>query len=99
MTPTAFSTPAGRSKNTYDKDGTEVVLKRAGRAVKDSCGDARDETGVATGPWGKITIQVMLGHARLETTTIYTQVAIRKLKEVYERTHPARMERKHDGEA
>lgn len=38
-------------------------------------------------------IQVMLGHARLETTTIYTQVAIRKLKEVYERTHPARMER------
>lgn len=44
-------------------------------------------------------IQVMLGHARLETTTIYTQVAIRKLKEVYERTHPARMERKHDGEA
>jgi integrase/recombinase XerD len=43
-------------------------------------------------------IQVMLGHARLETTTIYTQVAIRKLKEVYERTHPARMERKRDGE-
>lgn len=38
-------------------------------------------------------IQVMLGHARLETTTIYTQVAIRKLKEVYERTHPARMTR------
>ena len=38
-------------------------------------------------------IQVMLGHARIETTTIYTQVAIRKLKEVYERTHPARMVR------
>ena len=38
-------------------------------------------------------IQVMLGHAKIETTTIYTQVAIRKLKEVYERTHPARMER------
>jgi integrase/recombinase XerD len=38
-------------------------------------------------------IQVMLGHARLDTTTIYTQVAIRKLKEVYERTHPARMMR------
>ena len=38
-------------------------------------------------------IQVMLGHSRIETTTIYTQVAIRKLKEVYERTHPARMVR------
>ena len=38
-------------------------------------------------------IQVMLGHSRIETTTIYTQVAIKKLKEVYERTHPAKMER------
>ncbi len=46
-------------------------------------------------------IQVMLGHAKIETTTIYTQVAIRKLKEVYERTHPARMERtaKHSPES
>lgn len=43
-------------------------------------------------------IQAMLGHARLETTTIYTQVAIRKLKEVYERTHPARMSRSADAE-
>lgn len=38
-------------------------------------------------------IQAMLGHARIETTTIYTQVAIKSLKAVYERTHPARMER------
>jgi integrase/recombinase XerD len=38
-------------------------------------------------------IQQMLGHAKLETTAIYTQVSIRKLKEVHERTHPARMER------
>jgi len=35
-------------------------------------------------------IQAMLGHASLETTTIYTQVSIRALKEVYARTHPAR---------
>jgi integrase/recombinase XerD len=39
-------------------------------------------------------IQAMLGHARLNTTAIYTQVAIRKLKEIHTATHPARMERK-----
>jgi pyruvate/2-oxoglutarate dehydrogenase complex dihydrolipoamide acyltransferase (E2) component len=70
-TPPPAATPAGRSKNTYDKDGTEVALKRAARAVKDSCGDARDESGVATGPWGKLTIQVVLGHAgRVKEVTV-----------------------------
>ena len=38
-------------------------------------------------------IQAMLGHADISTTTIYTQVSIRKLKEVYSRTHPAKWER------
>ncbi|WP_395795239.1 site-specific tyrosine recombinase XerC [Aquimonas sp.] len=33
-------------------------------------------------------IQAMLGHADINTTTIYTRVAISKLKEVYTRTHP-----------
>ena len=36
-------------------------------------------------------IQQMLGHAKLETTQIYTQVSIRQLKEVHTRTHPARL--------
>lgn len=53
--------PTKKSSNEYDKENTEVVLKRAGRSVKDSCGEAKDDNGVATGPWGKITIQVMLG--------------------------------------
>lgn len=35
-------------------------------------------------------IQAMLGHADISTTTIYTQVSIRTLKEVYSRTHPAK---------
>jgi integrase/recombinase XerD len=39
-------------------------------------------------------IQAMLGHADLSTTQIYTRVAIRKLKEVHELTHPgARLRR------
>ncbi|MDQ3092368.1 MAG: site-specific tyrosine recombinase XerC [Actinomycetota bacterium] len=33
-------------------------------------------------------IQAMLGHADLQATSIYTQVAITKLKEVHEATHP-----------
>jgi hypothetical protein len=46
----------------YDKEGTEVVLKRAARQVKDNCGHAKDESGKAVGPWGKATIQIQLGH-------------------------------------
>lgn len=34
-------------------------------------------------------IQQLLGHAKLETTQIYTQVSIRMLKRVHEQTHPA----------
>jgi integrase/recombinase XerD len=39
-------------------------------------------------------IQAMLGHVDLSTTQIYTQVSIRKLKEVHTATHPAKMTRK-----
>ena len=34
-------------------------------------------------------IQAMLGHAKLETTAIYTQVSIKQLKDVHSLTHPA----------
>jgi integrase/recombinase XerD len=36
-------------------------------------------------------IQQMLGHAALSTTEIYTQVSIRKLKEIHTATHPAKL--------
>ena len=40
-------------------------------------------------------IQQMLGHANLKTTEIYTQVSIRKLKEIHAATHPgATLERR-----
>jgi integrase/recombinase XerD len=35
-------------------------------------------------------IQQMLGHAKLQTTEIYTRVSIMKLKEIHSITHPAR---------
>jgi len=36
-------------------------------------------------------VQQMLGHARLNTTEIYTHVNIRKLIEVHQLTHPAKL--------
>lgn len=36
-------------------------------------------------------VQQMLGHARLDTTEIYTHVNIQKLIEVHRRTHPAKL--------
>ena len=36
-------------------------------------------------------LQVILGHASLKTTEIYTQVSIRKLVEVHRATHPAKL--------
>jgi len=41
-------------------------------------------------------IQELLGHAKLDTTQIYTQVSIKKLKAIHEATHPAKMKSKGD---
>lgn len=57
---TVNEAPAKRTDQ-YDKEATDVPLKRAARQVKDNCGQAKDDNGKATGPWGKVTIQVMLG--------------------------------------
>ncbi len=37
-------------------------MKRAARQVKANCGAATDESGKASGPWGKGTVTVTLGH-------------------------------------
>ena len=37
-------------------------------------------------------IQVMLGHADLSTTEIYTRVSIEKLREIHTARHPAKLE-------
>jgi len=43
-------------------------------------------------------IQEMLGHAKIDTTQIYTQVSIRRLKEVHDLTHPAKSDRSDEDE-
>ncbi len=54
--------PAGFGGQSYPRDQTEVVLNRAARQVKANCGAAKDDNGNATGPWGKTSITVTLGH-------------------------------------
>ncbi|MCZ6803311.1 MAG: tyrosine-type recombinase/integrase [Proteobacteria bacterium] len=43
-------------------------------------------------------IQAILGHSDLSSTQIYTQVSIKKLKEIHTATHPAKLERVTSGE-
>ena len=53
---------AARRTDEYDKEQTEIALKRAARQVKDNCGHAKEDTGKASGPWGKVSVSVVLGH-------------------------------------
>ena len=44
-------------------------------------------------------IQQLLGHARVTTTQVYTQVSIRRLKQVHSDTHPgAKLKRREPSE-
>ncbi len=55
-------TSAAFAADHYDKEGTEIVLNRAARQVQGNCGLAKGEDGKATGPWGKTTVTITLGH-------------------------------------
>lgn len=61
-TTSAPSSPVPTSTTVYDKEAVEVGLKRAARQTKANCGAATDDEGKATGPWGKTTVTVKLGH-------------------------------------
>jgi hypothetical protein len=54
--------PATLGGPAYDRATLEVTLTRASRQVKANCGSATDENGAVTGPWGKTTFIVKLGH-------------------------------------
>jgi len=58
----APQTAESTTKYPYDRDAVEVGLKRAAHQANVNCGAATDEEGKATGPWGKTTVTVTLGH-------------------------------------
>ena len=60
--PAATPPPAEEEKVPYDKEAVLIALRRAARGVKANCGAATDEDGKVTGPWGKATVTVKLGH-------------------------------------
>lgn len=70
-------------------------IAKAGIAVKGACHLFRHACATHMLENGADTryIQAMLGHESLESTQIYTQVALTKLKAVHAATHPARLER------
>jgi hypothetical protein len=53
--------PKQRRSDEYDKEATEVVLKRAARQVKANCGAATDDDGKQSGPWGSGSMKLVLG--------------------------------------
>lgn len=54
--------PTGRRADEYDKEATDQVLTRAAKQVKEHCGKATDDNGKASGPFGKVTLAIVLGH-------------------------------------
>lgn len=63
--------PKQRRSDEYDKEATEVVLKRAARQVKANCGSATDEDGKQSGPWGAATMKLVLGrNGHLKEVTV-----------------------------
>jgi integrase/recombinase XerD len=77
-------------------DKVKRLLKQAGITVPGACHLLRHAMATHMLENGADIrfIQVMLGHAQLDTTQIYTHVSIRKLQEVHALTHPAKLESK-----
>ncbi len=70
-----------------------IYVKKSGLAKKGSCHIFRHTAATLMLENGADIryIMEMLGHSSLATTQLYTQISIRKLKEVHTQTHPARL--------
>ena len=67
-------------------------IEKAGITKKGSCHLFRHTaaTLMLEGGADLRSLQMLLGHARLTTTQLYTHVSIQRLKEVHAKTHPAK---------
>jgi hypothetical protein len=54
-------TTAAPASNAGPNGEAEIALKRAARQAKANCGAAKDADGKATGPFGKTTVNIVLG--------------------------------------
>jgi len=96
FTPNLFVTRTGRRLTPNQLSATvRDYLEQAGVAKQGACHLFRHTAATLMLEGGADVryIQAMLGHVSLATTQIYTHVTIAKLREVHERTHPARLYR------
>lgn len=94
---TVFLTLTGRAMHPNQLSAlVRRYLERAGIAKAGACHLFRHSTATLMLEAGADVryIQALLGHASLSTTQIYTHVSITKLREVHEKTHPARLFRR-----
>ena len=94
--PALFLTKNGRAMHpNYFSAMVRKHLENAGVAKAGACHLFRHATATLMLENGADVrfIQALLGHESLRTTQIYTHVSITRLREVHERTHPARLSR------
>jgi hypothetical protein len=56
------SAGAGGEKVKYDKEMVDSLLKRSAERVKNNCGNATEEGGAKSGPYGETTVSVTVSH-------------------------------------
>ncbi len=71
----------------------KYLMKQAGIQVSGSCHLLRHAmaTHMLENGADLRYIQLMLGHANVSTTQVYTHVSIRQLQQVHAETHPAKL--------
>lgn len=84
--PDSVSQMVARSIDKAEIDKAEIGRKGSCHLFRHSCATHMFENGADI-----LFIQELLGHAKLDTTEVYTEVSIKQLQEVHARTHPAKL--------